>query len=198
MKAKSNYIPPEQMKQMIDAIPLLKIRKWLDQDIQMLMWIAYWLDLRIMELIPRKAEDFDIESGELYLGKTKNDKEAYAIIPPSFRPELGLWLQGKSGELFPGLEYHNVYFWMKKLGKLLDIKALTTGQALTGEKTVTHIFRKSMSKDLLYGIHGSKTPINVISKHLRHKGRNPIASTYQYLKLDSEDVKDWFNEQKEI
>ena len=197
MKAKSNYIPPEQMKTLIDAIPLLKIRKWKDNDIAMLMWICYWLDLRIMEILPRNAEDFDIDSGELYLGKTKNDKEAYAIIPPAFRPELRQWLDGKTGPLFPGLDYHNVYFWMKRLGKMLDIAALTTSQEVTGEKTITHIFRKSMSKDLLYGVHGQKTPINVISKHLRHKGRNPIASTYQYLKLDSEDVKDWFENQKD-
>lgn len=195
MKSKANYMPPEIMYQAVQAIPSLHIRKWNDYDIQMMMKCCYWIDLRIMEIIPRNAEDFDLIDGELYLGKTKNDKEAYAIIPPDFRPELIEWLKRKTGPLFPGLSYHNVYGWLKKLGEQLDIKAWTIPQSVSGEKTVTHIFRKSMSKDLLYGLHGERTPINVISKHLRHKGRNPIASTYQYLKLDTEDVKDWFNQQ---
>lgn len=183
------------MKLVIQYVPNLKIRKWKDEDVMMMMWIAYWCDLRIMELLPRKAEDFNLKDMEIYLGKTKNEKEAYAIIPPSFIPELSQWLQSKTGPLFPGLTYHTVYTWLKTIGQKLDIPAFTKKQSDTGEKTVTHIFRKSMSKDLLYGNHGTKTPINVISKHLRHKGRNPIASTYQYLKLDSEDVKDWFMNQ---
>ena len=195
MPGQANYIDPDKMRQVLEAIPRLKIRKWKDEDVVMLMQMCYWCDLRIMEAIPRLVEDFDLNRGVIYLGKTKNEKAAEAVIYPTFLPELRLWLKDKKGPLFPGLNYPTVYNWLKRLGKILDIKAWTESQTITGEKTVTHIFRKSMSKDLYYGTYGEKTPLTVISKHLRHKGRNPMDMTYHYLKLDTEDVKEVFDKQ---
>lgn len=185
------------MNQMIMAIPDLKIRKWNDSDIAMLFKICYWLALRMGEAIRLNAEDFDLLRLECYLGKTKTEKEDYATIPMPFLPELTLYLLDKKGPLFPKLNYHVVYSWIIKLGKLLNISALQTSQYITGEKTKTHIFRKSMAKDMLFGTHtpGRKAPVNIISKQLRHKGKNAMYMTERYLRVDNETVKDWWKEE---
>lgn len=187
-------MPPEQLKQVLEAIPTLKIRKWLDQDIQMLFLICYWCALRIGEALRLKAEDFDLLLCKVYLGKTKANINDDAAIPQFFIPELEKWLTGKKGDLFPGLTYGTVIVWLKRLGKQLEIKAWTTPQSETGEKTKSHIFRKSLSKDQLYGTFGKKAPLPTISKTLRHKGKNPLASTIHYLKAASEDVSDYWQD----
>lgn len=190
MRAKSNYLDPETFGLCIKTVPQLKIRKWKDEDVIMVVFeIPYWLGLRMGESIRLSVEDFDLDSKECYLGRTKTHKEDYAPIPGDFIPKLSLYLQGKTGELLPGCSYQVVYYWLKRLGRMLDIPALTTPQSVTGEKTVTHIFRKSIGKDMLYGVHGSKAPLNVVSKQLRH---NDLVTTSKYLKVGIEDVKDWW------
>lgn len=192
MKATPTYMPPEQFNQVIEAIPSLHIRKWSNYDIQMLFKICYWCALRIGEAIKLDSSNFDFTINVVYLGKTKTEKNDSAPIPPSFVPELAAYLGGKEGSLFPGLSYGTTIVWIKRLGKLLDVPAWTTPQSETGEKTKTHIFRKSIGKDLLYGEHGKKAPINIISKTLRHRGKNPIAMTFQYLKIGNDEVQDWW------
>lgn len=195
MRAKSNYLDPEKFQLCIETIPQLHIRKWKDQDVAMVVFkIPYWLGLRMGESIRLTAEDFDLEKKECYLGKTKTHKEDEAPIPDDFIPELKSYLEGKTGLLLPGCNYQVVYNWLKRLGKMLDIPALITSQAITGEKTVTHIFRKSIGKDMLYGIHGPKAPLNVVSKQLRH---NDLVTTSKYLKVGIEDVKDWWQSREQ-
>lgn len=196
LRAKTNYITQDQLKQIIEAIPRLKIRKWKDEDVQMILKVCYWSALRISEAIRLKAEDFDLDRTEIYLGQTKTNKEDYATIPRLFIPELANYLKGKEGPLLKDLEYNTVYKWIIKLGKMLDIAAFTTNQSITGEKTKTHIFRKSMAKDMLYGTHtpGRKAPINVISRQLRHKGNNALNMTEKYLRVDNETVKEWWDD----
>lgn len=185
-------MPPEQFNQVIEAIPTLHIRKWKDEDIQMLFKIAYACCLRISEALKLTAEDFDISAYQVFLGKTKNEKNTYATIAPEYLAEVSLWLQGKTGLLWPGLTYGTIIKWIQRLGKDLQIKAWTTSQSISGEKTKTHIFRKSIGKDMMWGTKdGRKAPVNVISGKLRHKGKNPLATTAQYLKLGIEGVKDW-------
>lgn len=192
MRAKSNYMDPENFELCIKTIPQLKIRKWKNEDVAMVVFkIPYWLGLRMGESIRLQAEDFDIPAKECYLGRTKTHKEDYAPIPNDFIPELDLYLLGKKGQLLPNCSYQVVYYWLKRLGKMLDIPALNTAQSITGEKTVTHIFRKSIGKDMLYGVHGSKAPLNVVSKQLRH---NDLVTTSKYLKVGIEDVKDWWQQ----
>lgn len=195
MNAQANYMPPEQFNQVLAAIPRLKIRKWKDEDIQMLFKILYWCALRFNEGVRLKVEDFDLLTNQIYLGKTKTNKEDYAPIPPSFKPELAVFLVGKTGPLFPGLTYKTAIWWIKRLGEMLEIRAWTTPQLISGEKTKTHIFRKSIAKDLLYGTYGAEAPLNIISKHLRHKGDNALAMTSHYIKADLQTVKDWWQKQ---
>ena len=181
MKPKSNYIPPEQFQLLLDNVQLVNPRKMSVEDIQMLFKITKYSGLRISEAIRLKAEDFDLELKEVYLGKTKTNKNDKATIPDHFVEELSAWLGIKKGKLF-NTNRRTVDYWLRKLGKALDIAALTTPQSETGEKTKCHIFRKSIGKDYL--IQGM--PLNLIMSKLRHKD---LGTTTQYLKLNLEDVK---------
>lgn len=189
MKDKVNYMSQETFALVLAAIPSLKIRKWMDNDVQMLFKIWYWLALRPGEGIKLRKEDFDLENREAYLGKTKTKKNDYAPIPSLFLPELTAYLDKKeSGSLFPGLTYDTAYRWFVRLGKMLDIPAWTAPQKETGEKTKGHIFRKSLGKDMLDGTHGKKFEIPIISKQLRHA--KPSITVDHYLKASIEAVKE--------
>ncbi len=193
MRSTNNYLNQNDFERVIDEIPNLYIRKWLDDDIEMLFRILYWCALRPAEGIRLSKEDFDLESRKIYLGKTKTHTNDVAPIPMVFIPELQSYLYSKEpGRLFPGLTYNTFYPWLKKLGKRLDIPSWVTLQAETGEKTVGHIFRKSIGKDMLTGVHrtkdGKKFDIPIISKQLRHS--KPSITVDSYLKSTIEAVLD--------
>lgn len=190
-KSTSNYLNPEDFERVIQTIPSLGIRKWADYDVEMLFRILYWCALRPIEGIKLSKEDFDLESRKVYLGKTKTHKNDVAPIPLVFVDELGDYLELKeSGRLFEGLTYNTFYPWLKKLGRKLDIPSWITLQEETGEKTVGHIFRKSIGKDMLNGVHrtrdGRKFEIPIISKQLRHS--KPSITQDHYLKATTEAV----------
>ena len=181
-----NYINPDLFKVILKAIPQLKIRKWSDYDIQFLFKILYECALRPIEGIKLSKEDFNIQDRIIYLGKTKTTKGDKAVIPQKFIAEAKFFIDSKEdGRLFPGLNYAAFIKWIKRLGKDLEIKAWTTPQSETGEKTKGHIFRKSKGKDLLKEI--GLNELDIISKHLRHK--KPSITFDSYLKASTEAVK---------
>ncbi len=193
LRSTNNYMNPDDFQLVLDAIPMLHIRKWKDEDIRMLFKILYWVALRPVEGIELKKEDVDLESRNLYLGNTKTRNNDAAPIPRRFVPELSEYLSHKKeGRLFDGLTYNTFYPWLKKLGVILDIEAWTTPQQETKEKTVGHIFRKSLGKDMVYGVHKDKNnqkfEIPIISKQLRHS--KPSITIDHYLKASIESVKD--------
>lgn len=191
MKPRSNYMNQVQFSQLLDHVPDLQIRRWKDQDIQMVFRIAYWCGLRMIEARRLHVEDFDLERKEVYLGRTKTRKEDYAPIPNMFIPELRNYLKTKKGLLLdPEPTRDTVYKWVIRLGKMLKIEALTTSQEITGEKTKTHIFRKSIGKDMMYGTHGKKATLLIVKKHLRHE---KIETTIKYLNAGIEEAKDFWN-----
>ena len=186
MRASVNYMPPEQFADLIGAIPTLGIRKWKNTDVVMLFKICYWCGLRINEALRLQVSDFDIDMRRVYLGMTKTKKGDKATIPETFVSELRAWLLTRENELFRGMNYAIVYNWLIRLGKQLGIKALTTPQKVTGEKTKTHIFRKSVGKDMVYGTRdGKRQPLNVVQKKLRH---TTLDMTTRYLQVEDEDV----------
>lgn len=193
MKARPNYMPPDQFDQVIQALPKLGLRKFSVIDVEMFMKISYWLALRFGETLKLQVDNFDFTINEAWLGKTKTEKAAVATIPMLFRGELMVYLEGKTGALFPEWKYITVLSWTKRLGRMLNIPAWTMSQDETGEKTKTHIFRKSIGKDMLYGEYGKKAPLTFISKTLRHGGKDPLGTTIKYLKIGTEEVKDWWN-----
>jgi len=190
MRSKSNYIDPQQFDEIITAIPFLQIRKWNNIDVEYLFKISYWCGLRMKEACKLKKEDFDLYGNEVYLGLTKKKKNQYAPIPLPFLPELKSYLATKqNGQLLPNCNPQIVRIWVRRLGKKLDVAAWTTPQEITGEKTLTHIFRKSIAKSMLYGVYGKKAPLNVVQKQLRHSS---LGTTSKYLQVGIEDVKDWW------
>lgn len=192
MKSTRNHLMQDDFNKVLEYIPHLNLRKYKVKDIQMLFKISYWCGLRIGEALKLQVNDFDFERNEVFLGKTKTEKQGYATIPPSFKPELMLWLMNKEGLLYPKLKYINVYFWLVKMGKELNIIAWTLKNKDTGEMTKTHIFRKSVAKDFYYGVHSKeKAPITFCSQKLRHGGKNPIATTFKYLRIGNEDIKEF-------
>ena len=182
----------EDFTKVLYSIPYLYLRKWKVEDIQMLFKILYWSALRPREGIRLKKEDFNTEDRVIDLGNTKTKTNDKAVIPLSFVDELKAYLDTKEdGRLFDGLKYNTFYYWLKKLGKMCDIKAWTVEQSETREKTVGHIFRKSIGKAMIYeevlGIDGKKMEVSLISKLLRHS--KPSITIDHYLKADLEQVK---------
>ena len=190
MQDKVNYMSPETFQKVLDYIPQLHIRKQLDSDVQMLFQIMYWCGLRPMEGIMLQKEDINLDEREMYLGKTKTNKEDYAPIPQIFINELAFYLDLKeNGRLFSGLTYHTMFHWIVRIGKALDIPAWVVPESVSGEETKGHIFRKSVGKDMLDGRYGDKVRnISIISKHLRHK--KPSTTMDLYLKANIEAVKE--------
>ena len=189
MRAASNYMTPAQFNQLIDYIPQLKIRKWLDKDVEMVFKIAYWIGLRPGEAVRLKVEDFDFDREAVYLGKTKTAKEEWRTIQKPFIPELKQYLKGRQGELLKDCTTETMYKWLIKAGHALGIEALITPQSVTGEKTKGHIFRKSVGKDLYFGIitNGRRIHIGLIQSQLGHSGP---AMTEKYLRLKHEAAKE--------
>lgn len=186
MDSNPNYMNQDDFNQVIAAIPRLKIRKWLDSDVEYLFKILYHMALRPSEGINREKKDFDIKNRLVYLGKTKTSKIDKAVIPKIFVDELAFWLSTKEdGRLFPDLKYITFWSWLTKLGVLLNIDAWQEGnRKRIGENTKGHIFRKSWGKDALE----NKISVAVISKHLRHK--KPSMTIDHYLKADTQSVLD--------
>lgn len=182
MRSKYNYINPQDFARILSAIPSLKIRKWLDSDITMLFELLYWLALRPDEAIYLEKADFHLDDLQVSLGNTKTRSLDEAQIPPQFRERLANYLdKKKDGRLFEGLTYHPFYMWIIRLGAMLNIEAWTMDQSETHEKTKGHIMRKSMAKDMLFGLHGEVMQnITYVSGHLRHK--KPSTTMDHYLK----------------
>lgn len=177
---------PEEFNNFLSAISEINTRLAEPQDLVFFFKIMYWCGLRIREALKIKAEDIDLEKRIIYLGTTKTRKNDIATIPVIFLKELALWLYDKpDGLLWPDLNYHIVYHWLKQIGNQKGIKAFTTPQSETGEKTMTHIFRKSIAKALLYGEYGQKQPVSLIMQKLRHEN---IETTTKYLRMQSLDV----------
>jgi integrase len=186
MDSTPNYMNQDDFDAVIRAIPILHIRKWLDSDVEYLFKILYHMALRPSEGIKREKKDFDIKNRMVYLGKTKTNNNDKAVIPKIFVDELELWLSTKEeGRLFPDLKYITFWTWLSKLGLMLDIDAWKPdNRKRISENTKGHIFRKSWGKDALE----NKVPVNVISKHLRHK--KPSMTIDYYLKSDIKNVFD--------
>jgi len=184
MKPRTNYMPPEEFDKLQRyIIGHVNVRGFKPFDIVMLFKLCYECALRINEALKLEPRNFDFDNLEVELGKTKTHENDSTTIPPKFAESLKLYLDKKSGRIWP-LSRQAVTGWLKKWGEELDIPSLTTAQSETHEKTVTHIFRKSKAKDMLY----AGAALNIVMTKLRH---TDLQTTTNYLKLKLEDVKVW-------
>lgn len=189
MKDKVNHMTQDTFHLVLQSIPDLKIRKWNDMDVKMLFQILYWCGLRPSEGIKLEKSDFDFDRREVLLRRTKTQKMDYAIIPRLFIDDLRQYIELKpEGRLLPDLIYQTMYYWIIRLGEMLKIPSWTISKEESGEMTKGHIFRKSIGKDMVMGIHGKKVSGYVVSKLLRHGDER---TTFKhYLKVDIEQVKE--------
>ena len=192
MQSTNNYMNQEQFEQVLEYIPRLKSRKWKTNDIRFLFKILRYCALRPIEGIMLAKEDFNLTDRKINLGQTKTNPNAYAIIPRSFIDELSQYLLTKrTGRLFVGLTYHPMYKWCKRMGKDMGIESWNTPQSETREKTVGHIGRKSIGKDMIYGkvldFQNQKINITTISMFMRHK--SVTITQDKYLKETQEQVR---------
>jgi len=184
IKPKTNYMPPDEFKKLEGYIlGNVRVRGFKPYDIVMLFKLCYECGLRINEALKLEVKDFDFDLLEIELGTTKTHENDSCSIPPKFSRNLKLYIDTKQGRIW-SLSRQAVYQWLKKWGEELDIPSLTTPQTETHEKTVSHIFRKSKGKDMLY----ADAPLNVVMTKLRH---NDLQTTTKYLKLKLADVKTW-------
>ncbi len=184
-----NYINRDDFERILDTIPQLGIRKWLDDDVKILFKIMYYSALRPMEAIRLDKDDIDIKNGTIYLGKTKTKTIDTAQIFHGFSEELEEWLWDKDdGRLFVDLTYHRVYEWIARLGKMLQIQAWLIPEHKSGEKTKAHIFRKSIGQDMVNGMYGEEAQnISVIASLMRHS--KPSMTMDHYLKVNKDTLK---------
>ena len=187
-----NYLPYEKYLEIMDYVEHnLTTRKLDSIDIQMIFKISYHAGLRINEVLKLTKGSFDFNLFQINLGKTKTKSHDKASFPQSFSEELQEYLRTERSNLekpdllFP-ISRQTIYIWLMEIGKALSITAWTTTQKESGEKTKTHIFRKSIGKDMLY----KKAPLNIIMNKLRHTN---LATTSQYLKLNLADTQAWEN-----
>jgi len=177
----------------MEYIKELELRNWEPKQVQMLFKVAYWCGLRMIEARNLKIDKIDLMRRRVYLGDTKTKKNDYRPIPVPFIPELSAYIRNKSGTFINPVPHRKtIEMWCKKIGTACGIEAWTIDQSETHEKTKGHIFRKSIGKDMLYGTHGKKAQITMISQQLGHS--NTI-TTLKYLRESDQAVQDyWSNE----
>ena len=139
-----------------------------------------------------RGEAFNWDEGILYLGRTKT-KDNFVPVPPQASGRLHSFFEewGYERPVLPGCYVKRVYQWLLKAGRDLDIEALTTPQQVSGEKTTTHIFRKSLAKDMLSGRFGKAASVAEVQAQLRH--HNPVI-TGQYLRLGYKAASEYWEE----
>lgn len=181
-----NYLSPEKFNEIREYIKTkLPCRKLKPEDVIMIFEIAYAAGLRVNEVLKLKPKDFDFNLLEINLGKTKTEQRGLASFSEKFGHILKDYFEDKNPHslLFP-ISRQTAYQWLMQIGKDCKVSALITPQSETREKTKTHLFRKSVGKDMLY----KKAPLNIIQRKLRH---NNINTTSEYLKIKLNDVKNW-------
>ena len=186
-----NYMTPDKFKEVLEECKNLHVRKLDNIDIQFIFKIAYYAGLRINEVLKLSKSSFDFNLLQIKLGQTKTKKHDIASFPEKFSDELKEYIATRKNLspnefLFP-ISRQTAYTWIMHLGVKLDVPSWVTPQSESGEKTKTHIFRKSIGKDMIK----KGAPLNVIMNKLRH---NNLATTSEYLKLNLSDVQTWENE----
>ena len=198
MKAYYSYVTPEQMETLWSAAAQHPMRKGRQgEDLVLLIRVAYYCALRMSEALGVRVMDIDCEKKVLRLGKAKTDTGAQVYMPPELLPHMVEWTKryASTPERYimgnTTVPMTTMSVWLKALGEKCNIAALTTSSKKSGEKTLTHAFRKSWAKEL-YWERGVR--IELVRDILRH---DKTSVTQLYLKLPSRAVKDmYYGEQK--
>ena len=179
-----NYVCPEDRERVIDAVQTLPLKKAHIDDVRFLISLQYWCGLRVSEAIAVTPNAIDRTAHLIYLGKTKTRKHDSVIMPPTLDGMIDTWLESRHRRDIPDdhpvvdVTRKCVEKWYRALGEKTKVKALTTAQKLTGEKTCTHAWRKSLGKDIMSGMYGDGD-ITIAAAQLRHRS---VVTTAGYLR----------------
>lgn len=195
MKSTNNYISQEDFERIIAELPRFVPRTFSAEDCTLLFKTCYWCGLRITEALALSWGDIDADERKITLMKTKTGKNV-TVRFPHFLDDFFFcaYVEDPKQKLFEKIKYHTLLNMMKKIGNELDIQAWKQGQDQTGEKTFSHIWRKSSAKDILQGTHGRKGDIVLVQEFLRH---NSIVSTQHYLKTKGAALEEFFKDLEE-
>lgn len=188
-----NYLSREDWPVLMAAIDQLDVKAAHPTEIKFLFELMYWCGLRVSEALKVTPRKMNLPARTIYLGKTKRAKRDVAGIPAECIPLCKAHLQWRQDHhIKDDIPIVNttrvtIWRWLNKLGDMTQIPALTSTQEDTGEAVGTHIFRKSIGKDMLFGTHRTAPPLNIISAHLRHKS---MSATEEYLKLNRQAAMD--------
>ena len=174
--------------------------KYPARDVRLLIDMMYWGGLRVSEALAITARQMDTGAGTLRLYHTKTAESESVPMFPALRRAVVAWRTGMAPDrtiLRPVPRRTTVVAWHKTVGARLGLEFATEPQGKrhrmedgkmvklrrstgTGQKTVTHIWRKSIGKDMLSGFDGECRPADIeeVRSMLRH---SDIRTTIVYL-----------------
>ena len=201
MQSTNNYINPVDFERILSHLGGVNMRSYTKDDIKFLFELCYWCGLRVSEALSLEWKNVNIDDSKITLEKTKTDKNVEIFMPPKIvllcEEFYGYCARTHGYEevkLFPTVKYHALRNLIHKIGKDLSISAWTKdNQKRTGEKTLSHIFRKSIAKDMIRGEFGKKADIVTVSRKLRHRS---LSVTQSYLKVDSDIESEFWDQPK--
>jgi len=207
----SNYLPPEDFKKLVDAIPLVteyNKSKLLSIQaervpnpviIQGALWVQYCHGLRVSEVLQLRKEDFNFERNILTLNKTKTGfkkkdgvkvrKKQFTSIPP----DLPKWvidfinvdIPHMSPIIFP-LTRQLIWSYVKKAAIMAELELGEQQDERYIEGAWTHLIRKSRAKMMI-----EKGASEVMVKV---KLRHTFSVTERYTKPDINALIKWEEE----
>ena len=192
-----NYIPLEKLEEIIKRLPDLGVRVCDVYTIEMLFRYCFWCALRVNEALRFDTDHWNNEESTVFLPKTKSKSKVYVTIREPLKSVWDEWclscIANGNKKPFGMIKYVTLTKWLYRLGEMCDVKAWQVRTSESGEKTLTHIFRKSMSKGMKKGdVHkdGKKADIYTIKETLRHKD---VGVTSRYLRISAEEVEEYWN-----
>lgn len=195
MKTTHNYLSFEDLPRIEEKLKTYDLRAYTVQDIMFLFHCCYFLGFRISEALALQWKDIDLDEKKLLLRKTKTKKFVELYIPPQLLEKFLPFYQyhtieyPEEANVFPTIRYRTLVFLLKKLGNDLKLNCWTESQKDTGEKTISHIFRKSIGKDMLLGRFGKKAELPLVQQKLRHES---LTTTSKYLKSNIQNEEEFW------
>lgn len=207
----TNYLPPEDFKKLVDAIPLVteynksKLHPWQQkgvQDpkmIQACLWVQYCHALRISEALRAIKDDFNWDRNILTLHKTKTGfkkikgkkvrKPQYTSIPPDLPYWVKQFILNSNGRCF-STDRQLIHNYVKKAAKMAELELGEQQDERYIEGAWTHLIRKSRAK-MMIDLGAKEVMVKV-------KLRHTFTVTERYTKPDINSLIKWEEENIEV
>ena len=202
----TNYLPPEDFKKLVDAIPLVteynksKLHAFQSVKvpnptwIQAALWVQYCHGLRISEVLGLMVQDFNFERKILTLEKTKTGfkkvkgekvrKKQFTSIPPDLPKSVNIYIEHHDPlELLFPFTRQLIWSYVKKAAVMAKLELGEQQDERYIEGAWTHLIRKSRAKMMI-----EKGASEVMVKV---KLRHTFTVTERYTKPDINALIEW-------